>query len=226
MTAIKAAIDAGFRHFDTAFFYGNEREVGQAIRGKITDGAMTRNDVFVVTKVWGIHHKRIEVACRNSLAKLNLEYIDLYLIHWPITYNYHNEHDTMPHKSNGQYDLVDLDYLEIWRDMEQLVELGLVKSIGVSNFNSEQIDRLSKNCKIQPVCNQIECSPGFCPRKLIDFCKERNIVVTGYSPLGHYLSSSHDRNFLNDKRVKEIASKHRKSTAQVALRFSVSRFNN
>lgn len=175
-----------------------------------------------MTKIWGIHFDRVEEACRNSLSKLDLGYIDLYLVHWPIGLKYHNEYDTFPHKENGQPDFDDIDYVEVWAEMEKLIKKGLVRSIGVSNFNSQQIDRLVKNCKIKPVCNQVECAPGVSQRKLIDFCKNLNVQITAYCPLGHHIQSSKDPKYLYDKKVKEIAAKYGKTTAQVALRFTVS----
>lgn len=177
---------------------------------------------FIVTKVWGIHFRKVEEACLNSLKKLNLAYIDLYLVHWPIGLNYHNEYDTFPHKGNGEPDFDDIDYIEVWSEMEKLVKKGYCKSIGVSNFNSQQLDRLIKHCKIKPVCNQVECSPGVSQRKLINFASNLNLIVTAYCPLGHHIPSSKDPKYLYDKKVIEIAQKYGKSTAQVALRFTVS----
>lgn len=155
--ATKYAIDSGYRHFDTAYLYGNEREVGQAIQEKIDEGVVKREDIFIVTKLWNTHHEpdKVEKACRTSCDNLGLGYIDLYLMHYPVAFKEREPFEFWPLNPNGQHDHADVDYVDTWKAMEKLVGLGLVRSIGISNFNSQQVDRLLANCTIKPVTNQV-----------------------------------------------------------------------
>lgn len=155
--ATKYAIDAGYRHFDTAFLYGNEREVGQAIQEKIAEGVVKREDIFIVTKLWNTHHEpiKVEKACRISCENLGLDYIDLYLMHYPVAFKERKPFEFWPLNPDGQHEHVDVDYVDTWKAMEKLVALGLVRSIGISNFNSQQVDRILANCTIKPVTNQV-----------------------------------------------------------------------
>ncbi|CAL1674040.1 unnamed protein product [Lasius platythorax] len=217
--AIKEAIDLGYRHIDTASFYGNEKEIGEAIREKIEDGSVTREDLFITTKLWNNCHKEelVVPACKESLANLGLDYLDLYLVHWPFAFK--EGDDLLPTDNNGNLIESDVDYLETWKGMEECVRQGLTRSIGISNFNSEQISRLLKSAKIAPVNNQIEVNINVNQEKLADFCKKHNITVTGYSPLGQPGNTSGIGNRLNSSVVLKIAKKYNKTPAQVALRY-------
>ncbi|XP_077262529.1 aldo-keto reductase 1B-like [Temnothorax americanus] len=188
--AVKEAIDLGYRHIDTAFFYNNEKEIGEAVREKIKEGSVTREDLFITTKLWNNVHKEelVVPACKQSLANLGLEYVDLYLIHWPFAFKEGN--DLLPRDATGNLVESDVDYLETWRGMEECVRQGLTRSIGISNFNSEQITRSLKSAKIAPVNNQIEININLNQEKLVDFCEKHNITVTAYSPLGQPENSS------------------------------------
>jgi aldehyde reductase len=221
--ATKHAIDVGYRHFDTAYLYENEAPVGQAIREKIAEGVITREDVFVTTKLWCTYHEEAMVlkACQMSLKNLGLDYIDLYLIHFPVGFPYRSDTDHWP-KDGGVSAWNDVDYLETWRGMEQCVKNGWVRSIGISNFNSEQIDRLLGAATIKPVVNQVECSPSINQKKLTAFCKARDIVVTAYSPLGQPNVEKKTPDYMFSDKVKAIGDKYGKSNAQVVLRFLVS----
>ncbi|KAJ8944861.1 hypothetical protein NQ314_009351 [Rhamnusium bicolor] len=180
--AIKDAIDAGYRHFDCAWFYGNEAEVGIGLRAKIDEGKVKRQDLFITSKLWNNFHAKDQVVpmLKETLNNLKLDYVDLYLIHWPFGFK---ETASLWPVGKGAAAYSDVDYLETWQGMEECVNLGLAKSIGISNFNAEQIERLLKNCKIKPVCNQVEVNPNLNQKKLIEFCKQRDIVVVGYCPL-------------------------------------------
>jgi aldehyde reductase len=182
--AIKYAIDLGYRHFDCAYLYLNEQLVGEAINEKIAEGVVKREDLFITNKLWTIFHDRVEEACRNSLKACGLEYFDLYLIHTPICYRYVNDLEFCPFKENGEIDTVPCDHLTIWKQMEDLVEKGLSRSIGVSNFSCKQVEYLVKNSKIKPVCNQVECSPIANQHSQITFCRDLGVTVTGFSPFG------------------------------------------
>lgn len=217
--AVMDAIDLGYRHIDTAFFYENEKEIGAAIEAKIQDKTVTREELFITTKLWNNRHKEESVVatCKQSLENLGLTYIDLYLIHWPFAYQ---EGDVLiPKDKDGKLLLSDTDYLETWRGMEECVQQGLTRSIGVSNFNSEQIARLVKSAKFIPVNNQIEVSVNLNQENLINFCKKYNIVVSGYSPLGRPGNRLGIKNSLDDPVILKIAEKYKKTPAQIALRY-------
>ncbi|XP_034107324.1 aldo-keto reductase family 1 member B1 isoform X1 [Drosophila nasuta] len=221
--AIKHAIDIGYRHLDTAFFYQNEAEVGQSIRDKIAEGVVKREDIFLTTKLWNIYHdpERVEGACRKQLANLGLDYIDLYLMHMPVGYKYINEETLLPKDEDGALLLSDVDYVDTYKAMEQLVKSGLVRSLGVSNFNSEQLKRVLDNCEIKPVTNQVECSPAINQKKLIEFCKKHDVTLTAYTPLGRPRPEEQKPDYVYSDKVKAIAEKYNKTTTQVALRYLI-----
>ncbi|KAH8369805.1 hypothetical protein KR093_000997 [Drosophila rubida] len=221
--AIKHAIDIGYRHLDTAYFYQNEAEVGQSIRDKIAEGVVKRDDIFLTTKLWNIHHEpeRVEGACRRQLANLGLDYIDLYLMHLPVGYKFINEETLLPKAEDDGLLLSDVDYLDTYKAMEKLVKIGLVRSLGVSNFNSEQLKRVLDNCEIKPVTNQVECSPAINQKKLIEFCKKYDVTVTAYSPLARPKPEEQKPDFMFSPKVKEIADKYNKTPTQVSLRYLI-----
>ncbi|XP_028173479.1 aldose reductase-like [Ostrinia furnacalis] len=224
--AICEAIDMGYRHIDGAYFYDNEKEVGQAIRDKIQQGVVKREDLFVTSKLWNTYHRPdlVEKMAKVSLSLLGLEYLDLYLIHWPMAYK---EGDNLiPLDANGKCYYSDVDYVDTWKAMENLVEKGLVKSIGLSNFNSKQIDRVLGIAKIKPVTNQVESHPCLPQTKLFEFCKARGITITAYSPLGSPArpwAKPEDPSLLDDPKIKAVANKYKKTTAQVLIRYHIDR---
>lgn len=189
---VTTGLEAGYRSFDTAQFYDNEIGVGQAIK----HSDIPRKELFVTTKVWNSHHgfeKTLE-AFEDSLTNLQLDYIDLYLIHWP-----------MPMKDK---------YVETYRALEKLYKDGHVKAIGVSNFHMEHIETILRECDIKPVLNQVECHPYFQQQALKDFCKAHDIYVEAWSPLS--------RGAVFDNRiVQTIASKYNKTSAQIILRWHI-----
>ncbi|KAJ6643073.1 1,5-anhydro-D-fructose reductase [Pseudolycoriella hygida] len=234
--AVKDAIDAGYRHIDSAFAYKNEKGVGNGVRAKIDEGVIKREDIFITTKLWNTFHdpELVPRAFQKSFDNLNLTYIDLYLLHWPMAYaTIHKDGSTTPLKDiadvqtdpafeNGTAITVAIDYLDTWRAMEKLMSDGKIRSIGVSNFNSQQIDRLLSIAKIKPVVNQVECHANFNQHKLLKFCAERNITVIAYSPLGRPGRQPIGTNTLaiNNPKVAQIASTHKKSPNQIILRYT------
>jgi len=224
--AVKVAIDAGYRHIDCAFAYGNEAEVGRALNEAISGGKVKREELFITSKLWNTYHKRERVGlCLDiTLKALGLQYLDLYLIHWPLGYEEGDE--KFPKNEKGEVLVSDIDYLETYLGLEDLLKTSKVKSIGVSNFNSQQIDRILKEANVKPVVNQVECHPYLNQSKLIDFCRQRDIVVTAYSPLGspdRPWAKPDDPSLLEEPKIKEIAKKYNKSSAQVLIRFQVER---
>jgi len=213
---VKDAIDVGYRHIDTAFVYGNEIEVGQAINEKITAGVLKREDIFITTKVWNTYHSRGRAteAIRLALKKLNVTYIDLMLIHWPMGYS--ESTDDFPKDSSGNAVASNVDYLDTWKALEDSVNDKLVRSIGLSNFNHLQIDRVLENSKIKPTVLQVESHPFLTQKSLIEYSKQHNITVTAYAPLGNGA-------LIDVENVTKIAEKHNVSAAQVLLRYQVQR---
>ncbi|XP_057668055.1 aldo-keto reductase family 1 member B1-like [Diorhabda carinulata] len=219
---IKTAIDIGYRLFDCAWVYGNEKEIGEGLQAKISDGTVTRADLFVVTKLWNVFHEEDKVipACKESLKNLGLEYIDLYLMHWPCATICKKFDSSLPFKGSEN---IEYDFCKTWKAMENCVSLGLVKSIGLSNFNSEQVARIMKSCSIKPVMNQIEVTPFLNQKKLITICKDHDIEIMAYSPLASparpWAKEGDKMLSLEDSKLLSIGKKYRKTTAQVVLRY-------
>ncbi|XP_063700521.1 aldo-keto reductase family 1 member C15-like [Culicoides brevitarsis] len=221
--AVKDAIDAGYRHFDTAHIYSNEIPVGKAIRDKIAEGVVTREEIFITTKLWCtfFNTEAVVAACERSLEKLGLGYIDLYLMHTPMSLPLDETQAAFPKNADGTAAMLDLDYLETYKKMQECVDKGLVKSLGVSNFNSEQLKRVYDNARIKPVCNQVECSPNINQKKLLAFCKSLDVVLTAYCPLGCHNWEKKTPKFMYDEKVADIGKKYGKTVAQVALRYLI-----
>lgn len=153
--AVKDAIDIGYRHIDCAHVYGNEKEVGAAIKAKISENVVKREDLFITSKLWNTFHSTdlVEPALKRTLTDLGLDYVDLYLIHWPVGFK--EGGSLFPTTADNKPILSDVDYIDTWKGMEGVLSKGLTKNIGVSNFNSEQISRLLKNATVKPVTNQV-----------------------------------------------------------------------
>ncbi|XP_006862849.1 PREDICTED: aldo-keto reductase family 1 member C1 homolog [Chrysochloris asiatica] len=227
--ATRLAIDAGFRHIDSAYLYENEKEVGQAIRSKIADGTVKREDIFYTSKIWitFLRPELVRSALEISLKKLQLDYVDLYIIHFPAALKPGEE--LIPQDEHGKplFDTVDL--CATWEALEKCKDAGLTKSIGVSNFNHKQLEMIlnKPGLKYKPVCNQVECHPYLNQSKLLDFCKSKDIVLVAYSALGSHREKKWvDQSspvLLDDPVLCALAKKHKRTPALIALRYQLQR---
>ncbi|KAL1764497.1 estradiol 17 beta-dehydrogenase 5 isoform X1 [Sigmodon hispidus] len=227
--ATKIAIDAGFRHIDSAILYQNEEEVGLAIRSKIAEGTVKREDIFYTSKLWCTFHRPelVRVCLEQSLKKLQLAYVDLYLIHFPTSLKPGDNH--FPTDENGRVIFDTVDLCATWEAMEKCKDAGLTRSIGVSNFNRRQLEMIlnKPGLKYKPVCNQVECHPYLNQKKLLDFCKSKDIVLVAYSALGSHREPKWvDQNsliLLNDPVLGSLAKKYKQTPALIALRYQIQR---
>jgi len=225
--AVKEALLNGYRHIDTAAYYKNENEIGQGIGEALKDNpTISRKDLFVVTKLPSVCNRPNLVipALKNSLKRLNLNYVDLYLIHTPVSKVplHDNIASTEGRPGDNGEDLLDtVNPVDTWKEMEKCVELGLTKSIGVSNFNSVQIQAILDTCKIKPVTNQIECHPFLPQKKMKSFCEKNGIFLTTFRPLGGQKRKDTDPSLLENETVQEIARKLGKLPSQILLRWHI-----
>lgn len=225
--AVADAIDAGYRHFDGAHFYQNEHEVGAAVNAKIAEGRVRRDELFLTSKLWTTDHspERVREGLLTTLNNLNTPYLDLYLIHLPCGLEFAGE-DLFPKDAEGRLRFSDVDFVDTWRELERAVDDGLVRSIGVSNFNRAQTERLLSVCRIRPVTNQIESHPYLTQRKLAAWLRAEGIVVTGFSPLGspdRPWAKAGEPVLLEHPQLQALAEKYRKSTAQILIRYQIER---
>jgi len=196
VNGVKEAINAGYKHIDTAYFYDNEKGVGRAIK----ESGVKREDLFITSKLWNSDrgYESAKIAFEKTMDNLDLEYLDLFLIHWPA--------------NKKQFDNAEEINAETWRAFEEIYESGRVKAIGLSNFLPHHIDELMKTAKIKPMVNQIEFHPGFAQIECAEYCIKNDIVVEAWSPLGR-------KDALNNGTLIELGKKYNKTTAQICLRW-------
>ena len=198
--AVLEALKTGYRHIDTAAVYKNEESVGRAIR----DSGIPRQEIFVTTKLWNTNHSYEEArqAFEQSMEKLGLDYLDLYLIHWP---------NPKPLRENDAWKTRNA---EVWRAMEDLYQEGKIRAIGVSNFLPKHLDALLETARIIPAVNQVRLAPGVYQEEVVAYCREKGILLEAWGPFGQ-------GELFDKKGVQEIAAKHGKSVAQISLAWSL-----
>jgi alcohol dehydrogenase (NADP+) len=219
-TATRDALDAGFRHFDCAERYRNEREVGEALEAGLAANGIARENIFVTTKLWNSNHRpeRVEPAFEASLDRLGLKYLDLYLIHTPYAFQPGDEQDPRDQKGNVIYDS-GVTLLDTWRAMESLVDHGRCRAIGLSDISLDELLPIYESARIKPAVVQVEAHPYLPEAELLEFCKEKGIVFLAFAPLGHGMSPGP----LEDPVVSAIAVRLEKTPAQVLLAWAVQR---
>jgi alcohol dehydrogenase (NADP+) len=225
--AILWAIEAGYRHIDCAAIYANEKEVGNAIQKAIENKWIKREELFVTSKLWNSNHRLEDVqpALRKTLSDLNLEYLDLYLIHWPVSFK---PGVGLAQTREEFYTYRDVPLTQTWQGMEQCQKAGLTKHIGVSNFNIAKLKEVMKSASISPEMNQIEMHPFLPQHKLVNFCKENGMLLTAYSPLGSRdrlprLKKDNEPSLLDHPLIKEMSNEKNVSPAQLLIAFHVHR---
>ncbi|XP_044254906.1 1,5-anhydro-D-fructose reductase-like [Tribolium madens] len=235
-SALNTALELGYRHIDTAYIYENEKIIGDVLKQWFNSGKLKREDLFITTKLpmFGLKPDRVEYFLKKSLENLQLDYVDLYLIHFPIGFKF----DTSTGRPvvNDKRQLVPegkTDHVAVWKQLEEQVDAGRVKTIGLSNYSISQIETILKSARIKPANLQVEIHVYFQQRELVDFCQKNGITVVAYSPLA---APSYNKvlqamgreskklpDILGDPVVNKIAKKHSKTPAQIVLRFLLQR---
>jgi len=228
--AVVAALQLGYRHIDCAMCYQNEPEVGEALAECFSSGVVKREDVFITSKLWNTFHSQAKVvpALKKTLKDLQLDYLDMYLIHWP--HGFKEDMDTLFPQDGEEWLFSDVDYVDTWKGLEEAVALGLTKGIGVSNFNKDQMERIAAIATI-PIANlQVECTPHLPQNKLTAYCRSKNIAVTAYCPLGAPGTQADrpgakpgDYVLMENPVVVEIAKARNKTPAQILIAFQIHR---
>ena len=218
--ATKAALEAGFRVIDTAERYRTEREVGEAMQEVFKAEKIKREDVFVITKLWNTNHRpeRVKPACEASLKKLQLDFVDLYLIHTPFAFQPGDEQDPRDANGNVIYDQ-GVTLLDTWRALEGLVSEGKCKAIGLSDVSLVQVQDIVKVARIKPAVVHVESHPYLPEWDLLNYCREQAIVLQAFAALGH----SSQPNLLEDPVITAIAQRVKKTPAQVLLAWAIQR---
>jgi diketogulonate reductase-like aldo/keto reductase len=218
--AVKEALHAGFRHFDCAERYRNEEQVGIALQEVMASGSIRREDLFITTKLWNTNHRpeRVQPAFEASCRRLQVDYIDCYLIHTPFAFQPGENQDPRDEQGNVIYDS-GVTLIETWRALERLVDEGRCKSIGLSDITLPALQAIVAEARIKPAVVQVESHPYLPEWELLEFCQQHGIIVLAFAPLGHGM----EPNVLEDSVITGIARRVQKTPAQVALAWSVQR---
>ena len=220
ITATRDALEAGFRHFDCAERYKNEREVGSALQAGLSSGGIAREDIFVTTKLWNSKHRpeRVQPAFEASLDRLGLKYLDLYLIHTPFAFQPGDDQDPRDENGNILYDH-DVTLLDTWKAMESLVDGGNCRAIGLSDIALDALKPIYDSARIKPAVVQVEAHPYLPETELLQFCNEKGIAFLAFAPLGHGMKPG----LLEDPVISAIAARVGKTPAQVLLAWAIQR---
>ncbi|KAF7558521.1 hypothetical protein G7046_g5636 [Stylonectria norvegica] len=216
--AVSFALKDGYKLVDGAYCYGNEDEVGQGLKEAFAAG-IKREDIFVMTKVWATYNTRVELGLDKSLKSLGLDYVDMFLVHWPLLLNPEGNDDKFPKLPDGSRDIIrDYNHVDGWKQMEKLVATGKTKGVGVSNYSKKYLEELLPHATIVPAINQIENHPSLPQQEIVDLCREKGIHIVAYSPLG-----STGGPLMSAAPVVKIAEKKGVSASTVLLSYHVAR---
>jgi alcohol dehydrogenase (NADP+) len=225
--AVKTAIKMGYRHIDCASVYGNEKEIGAALQEVFAEGIVKREELWITSKVWNDKHNEVVASCKQSLTDLQLDYLDLYLVHWPFP-NYHAPKCDVTARQPNSVPYIHENYMKTWAQMESLVESGMVKNIGTSNVTIAKMKLILRDCKIKPVLNEMEIHPHFQQSELYNYMIENGVEVIGYSPIGSPGRPERDKTpddtvDMEDPVIVAIAERLNVHPAVVCLKWAVQR---
>ena len=224
--AVSTALEVGYRHIDCAAIYMNESDVGEAFTEAFS-GNLSREDVFITSKLWNDSHRpeHVRPALERSLSLLGLDYLDLYLIHWPVAIKHGK---WLPESGDDFIPIEQVPIIDTWHAMEECVQAGLIKHIGVSNFSMRRLQELIDKGSVLPSTNQVECHPFLPQNELLEFCNQNKIQLVAYSPLGSgdrpdRMRGDADPVLFDQEVVKQLAEKHDKSLGQILLSWAATR---
>lgn len=227
--AVQAAIQIGYRHIDCASVYGNEAEIGAALKSSIDAGHVSRDELWITSKLWNDKHSEEDViaSCKQTLADLKLDYLDLYLVHWPFP-NFHAKGCDVDSRSELAKPYIHENFMKTWRQMEKLVEMGLVKNIGTSNMTQAKLELVLADVKIKPAVNEMELHPHFQQQELFDYVVSQGIQPVGFCPIGSPARPERDKTSddtvdTEDPALKEIAEKHGLHPATLCVKWAEQR---
>jgi alcohol dehydrogenase (NADP+) len=224
--AVKGAAEVGFRLFDCAAVYGNEHLIGEVFKEIMATG-IKREELFITSKVWNDKHDDVIASCKQTLKDLQLDYLDLYLVHWPFP-NFHAKGVSVDSRDPNAKPYIHEDYMRCWRQMEQLVEMGLVKHIGTSNMTIPKLELVVRDAKIQPAVNEMELHPCFQQPELFKFCVDHKIQPIGFCPIGSPTRPDRDKTpddvvDIQDPAIVKIAKAHNVHPAVICIKWAVQR---
>ncbi len=225
--ALKTAIRHGYRHIDCAAVYGNEKEIGVAIKEIIAEGVVTREELWITSKLWNDQHHNVAEACRQSMEDLQLDYLDLYLVHWPFP-NFHAKGVSVESRDPNAKPYIHEDFMKTWGEMEKLADAGLVRNIGTSNVTKAKMELILRDCRIKPVINEMEIHPHFQQPELYDFMVANGIQPIGFCPIGSPNRPERDKTEtdtvpIEDPAIVAIAAAHGVHPAVICLKWAVQR---
>ena len=227
-TAIHAALDAGYRHIDCAYVYGNEAAIGDALQSYFANNSLNREDIWLTSKLWNTAHlpKHVKPALQETLDALQTDYLDLYLMHWPVAFQ--PDLKGFPGGTDDFLSLEEAPLIDTWEAILQLKHDGLIKHAGVSNFSEKKLQHLIDKASERPEMNQIELHPYLQQDDMLDFAKANDILLTAYSPLGSrdripQMKAPDEPSLLENEVIKSIADKHEASPAQVLIKWAIDR---